>query len=282
MTRRLPVWTTASIAHRHFKKSAGHAVLVIGAWTAIALMMPLWLIDTEGAGVLLLLLFVAIYAFGWLAIAMSWHRRYLYPKAPRLSVTQGFFASLFYGLQLFRVSSLSGAIFTPLIILFVVSDLLTGNIFSEFTKSVTDRDIYTDIGMIAAIVLIPCIFARLSLILPASSLGDDDFGIRASWKHTRGNWLRLLCAWILAAAPLMIPAVLCLGYVNPENLQEMPILTKSLRICGLILIVIAFFNTLSVMSIAYAFLVEKKAVPTPTPMRHEATGAVIRSGGLRS
>ncbi len=278
MTRRLPIWTTASAAYQHLKKTAGYAALVVSIWTAIMLVAPYWLIDSSGAGVLLLLFLAAIYACGWLVIAVIWHRHFLYPGAPRLTAIQGFFVALAYGLQLFAISSLSGAIFTPPFFLLAATDFAMGDALSEWAKPLTNRDGFVAIGLAFVVLIIPYIFARLSLILPARSLGDDDFGKWTSWKCTSGNGLRLLGAWILAAVPSMMLAILCLEVVSPKNIQGLPMLTIILRTCAAAFIMIAVLNTLSVISIAYAFLVEKRTLPTPR--RRAPTGTVMRTQGL--
>ncbi|MEM8952112.1 MAG: hypothetical protein AAGC99_22620 [Pseudomonadota bacterium] len=274
MTRRLPAWATASAAYRHLRNSALYAVLVIGALTILALVIPFWLIDTTGPGVLLMMLFLIFYVVGWLSIALSWHRNYLRPDAG-LTGRQAFFGPVVYGLQLLSISSLSGSIIIPMIFLFFLADEFSGNVFSELAKRIADRDTMTGITAGIVILCVPYFFARLTFALPACALGRDDIGPWASWKHTRGNGLRLLSAWILAAVPPLVLAFLCLEIASPKNLQDWPALTNALRICGLAFVPIAVLNTLSVISIAYAFLVEKKAVPRPE--RPEAMGVVARS-----
>jgi hypothetical protein len=53
-------------------------------------------------------------------------------------------------------------------------------------------------GTVAALLL----FARLSLVLPAASVGDRDLGLRGSWAATRGHGLRLLAVFLLLLSGL--------------------------------------------------------------------------------
>ena len=53
-------------------------------------------------------------------------------------------------------------------------------------------------GTVAALLL----FARLSLVLPAASVGDRELGLRGSWAATRGHGLRLLVVFLLLLSGL--------------------------------------------------------------------------------
>jgi hypothetical protein len=64
------------------------------------------------------------------------------------------------------------------------------------------------VGLVAGIVVL-----RMSFVFPAVSV-DEDYKMAMSWRHTKGQGWRLLCALTLAATPFFLLSVLLNGLLG--------------------------------------------------------------------
>lgn len=60
---------------------------------------------------------------------------------------------------------------------------------------------FTDLIVYITFAIITFFMIRLSFVFPAVSV-DENYRLRHAWIHTKGQGLRLLCATLIAAAPL--------------------------------------------------------------------------------
>ncbi|MDX6750007.1 hypothetical protein SH611_09335 [Geminicoccaceae bacterium 1502E] len=65
------------------------------------------------------------------------------------------------------------------------------------------------LGMMLPIFVV----VRLQLILPAAAVNDQAMTLRASWRTTKGSFLRMLLAGLLATLPLMVALVVATGAI---------------------------------------------------------------------
>ena len=60
---------------------------------------------------------------------------------------------------------------------------------------------FTDLIVFITFAIVTFFMIRLSFVFPAVSV-DENYRLRHAWVHTKGQGLRLLCATLIAAAPL--------------------------------------------------------------------------------
>ncbi|WP_421783252.1 hypothetical protein [Kiloniella litopenaei] len=140
--------------------------------------------------------------------AVAWHRRTLLNKE-HLEPTSIISWNQNHTQFLFQVIIL-------LAIYFSVD--LFGNIPSTILHSVSPP-----LGAISSLILFIVtlyVIARVSFVLPASSVGEK-YSIKDSWKHTEKQGWRLLGAFLLLFIPLSIAIFLIIGLIGGMFLPEL-------------------------------------------------------------
>lgn len=269
MTRKLPIWPAAYAVWHHLYQEAGYAIKIVAPWVALALALPLSVSAALGGNTILLTAVLYVFPIGWLAIAVLWHRRYLCRGALARTPVQLLFVSFAYGLQLFGVVLIIALAFGPLLYL----SLLTSAAFFAATDWDLNNGSFIGIAAVILALAIMTIFYRIGLALPARTLGDDQFGKLKSWLNTQDHGFRLSHVWALVALPPIVLAILCFtlpGSGNSVLAGTIPLIRLVSAAC---FISISLLNTISVMSIAYAFLVENEdnLVPFAPAMNSAAT-----------
>lgn len=103
--------------------------------------------------------------------------------------------------------------------------------------------------------------ARLSLALPEAAIGDK-FQFRRSWRAAKGNVARLFFAPLIVGLTIAVPMLAILGGIGLTMIIHSPIL---MAMVNFIIILLSFVGSLaatSVLSMAYAHLIEPRLLPS--------------------
>ena len=104
----------------------------------------------------------------------------------------------------------------------VFGSLLVGSAGEGQISPSQERTIY-GVALTLLIVLL-YLALRLSFVFPAVSV-DENYGLRLSWTHTRGQGLRLLCTVVLTSLPMLVLAWAVATFLGAQLFPEIEITT---------------------------------------------------------
>jgi hypothetical protein len=266
---RIPVFETVG---RTFVTcwSLGGALPRVAAWpfalSIVIVVATIELAVSPIVGLVLTVLNLAVYTL----FAVAWHRLVLLDdrsasSAPlswnrRHTVFFGYLVAIYV---LFYVVVLS--IFLPLV-------------FAAMTAAPAGHDNGVSEGVIVlaavmvavAIIIGFYVFFRLSFVFPARAV-DEEYGLTESWRHTKGNGLRLIAIALIVNLSVMVPFLilsqwLLVPMIEPSmgDAPARPFLSGSLLLITIISIVIHFLLlALNVTLISLSFRTATGWIPAP-------------------
>lgn len=262
----LPIWDLVVASYSRVIEAFGYALRISGPWILLLVLLTILTVLLTGGPVvqgggdqgaqirsdiaigltLFLLLQFVVYVFALASIAVLWHRKILLDETSDASFPFRLDRPVWRYIGYFILISL---------VLLVPAMIATG--VAAATGLLGGSLIYLA-GVIGAIALVFLLIAslRLSIVLPAVSVGREGFGIAHAWEVTRGNGLRLLAASILIGLGMVVISLLA-GIVTA--------LLGALvgAFAEVITVLVNVFGTLvsvSSLSLAYGFLVEDRPI----------------------
>ena len=151
--------------------------------------------------------------------AVAWHRLILLSNTEETSAPWAWESrhSGFFGYALLVNIIVYAIIFLPLLVAGVSLNeflgegvLADGEPMPELSEEAI-AEIASAVGVIFVLMLIVWyLFLRLSFVFPAQAV-DEKYGLGDSWRHTRGNGLRLMAISFLTIAPAYLVATIAMA-----------------------------------------------------------------------
>lgn len=205
----LPIAQTVGDAYGALFRNFGTFFVIVAAWSALvfatfvaAIAAGPHLADTlpairtwpdEAAGALLMTPTIALALLGVASLIVAWHRLIIQEAEPTSPFPTGLGAAVVYGFWLVAVFALP---MLPLLLFgFAAASALNLSVDSDATKAVSVIAIFVGAFAVTLVIM------RLSLVLPATAVGDRSMTRARAWALTRGNSWRLFWGAFLCAVP---------------------------------------------------------------------------------
>ncbi len=196
-------------------------------------------------------------------MAVYWHRSVLLDEESAEGIPLRFDAVVWrylpYG---FLISMLSMIV----LVLFVAAFSST---FATFSAQQSAVGIL--LFILVFIVLVPLVLwlgvatFRLGLVLPAKAITRPNFGFRAAWRLSTGcGWqlLAIISLYFVVNLVLVIPHMVAFAIVNPFSVLPSTLVEFFIGVWMALHTLLG----VGVLSVTYAYLTYKKAVPAPPGM----------------
>jgi hypothetical protein len=201
------------------------AVMGLVSWEEWTLMPALLAKAAEGsvtasypAGLSILFNLAAVLPlFAGVSIAVAWHRFLILHEHPGVSgsniVSKNLWRYIGIALAIFLIA------FLPPLLLIVLAITLFA---AETAAGQPSPGLAAFMFLAAVLYFIGIVFAfRLSLLLPATAVGDTDLTFKQTWNRTEDNTWRLFWGVVFTTTPLLLLAeivsLLLIGSPNPQN-----------------------------------------------------------------
>ena len=204
----LPVWQAVRFAYASLVGNLAHlpaaALLPFLLSFAIGKTLTSLAVPGDPAGIGLLPL-MALGLLGYVPIilfAVAWYRLLLLGPAqapPRLLPTWGrrHWRQLGYTLALLLIFMIAGGVLMAIVLISIAL------IIGIESQALNDQPVGIAAGLVTVLVvctLVGAVLLRFCFIYPAAAV-DEDYGFGESWRHTKGQTLRLLTSVVLTSLP---------------------------------------------------------------------------------
>jgi hypothetical protein len=259
--RTLPFWRTVGLAYAAPFVHVG--ALLRAAWLWLLVLVPAVLViswyqapmqaevlaraGTEPTSMypwqleLLALLSQLVWSVPCASMAVAWHRLILNRETP---------AAVY--LRLDRRVWLYTAFLLVMGLSLTALENLPRLVNTGFGEGAADSSAVNAL-FLALYTALMCVLGRLSLMLPAVSLGHTGFGLRQAWRATEGNTWRLFWGYLLCSFAILLPVSLLFGMVGADRVTATIIQAATSLIS-----VLAAIISVGFLSFAYRHLLEAR------------------------